>query len=594
MKIRIGTIVPALLLFAISAFCSEALTQQGSEFDHVVDKIAAKEAENAKTYQKYSPLVETYVQMMSDRKMLGPDSDRYFLGRAEFTKRVVEEEYLPAERAKVNLLNRLLRRIPELIPHKEHTEWIPAGFAQMAIVDSNGLNRQRYNFRFIRRQFLGEVRCLVFDVMPKPTKAHGSFAGRIYVEDQDFNIVRFQGLFEHPKDNGSAYFHFDSWRVNVADGRWVPAYIYAEEPDVTIDGRKVALKSQTRLWGYAATFYRNYPSSSNSRDTFTSVYVDSKDSVNDQSPDAGALSPLGSEQRWQDEAERNLIEKLEEVGILAPPSPVDKMLEQVVNNLIITNNLQLAADVQCRVLVTAPMESFTIGNTIVISRGLLDVLPDEASLAAVLTQELAHIVLGHVVDTKYAFNDRLFFADSQTLQQLSLMHSAAEQKEAADKTVELLSNSPYKDKLATVGLFLKQLDKSKSSLPNLIQARIGNALICDTKIGLATTKDQAPELQPLDLKQIAALPLGTRIDVDPWTNLVVMTKAEGAIAVTPRDKMPFQIAPFYPFITRVGQGKGREPAKSTDTLTPSQLEQPVSEQPVHSEQPEQSLVPGGD
>ncbi len=65
-------------------------------------------------------------------------------------------------------------------------------------------------------------------------------------------------------------------------------------------------------------------------------------------------------------------------------------------------------------LLTTPLESFTIGHTIVVSRGLLDVLPDEASLAMVLARELGHIALGHQLDTRLAFNDRMFFADEDT------------------------------------------------------------------------------------------------------------------------------------------------------------------------------------
>ena len=56
---------------------------------------------------------------------------------------------------------------------------------------------------------------------------------------------------------------------------------------------------------------------------------------------------------------------------------MDKTLETVVNNLEVTNNLDI--DVHCRVMLTSTLETFSIGHTIVISRGLLDVLPDEAS-----------------------------------------------------------------------------------------------------------------------------------------------------------------------------------------------------------------------
>ena len=62
---------------------------------------------------------------------------------------------------------------------------------------------------------------------------------------------------------------------------------------------------------------------------------------------------------------------------------------------------------------TSTIESFNLGHTIVMSRGLIDVLPDEASVATMLAQELAHIALGHEMDTQYAFFDRLLLFDER-------------------------------------------------------------------------------------------------------------------------------------------------------------------------------------
>ena len=97
--------------------------------------------------------------------------------------------------------------------------------------------------------------------------------------------------------------------------------------------------------------------------------------------------------------------------MLAPEGDVDKILQTVVNNLEITNNIELPRPVRTRVLTTSPLETFSVGNTIVVSRGLIDVLPDEGSLAMVLSHELAHIVLGHNLGGQYAFNDRMLFSD---------------------------------------------------------------------------------------------------------------------------------------------------------------------------------------
>src|SRR6202030_1278663 len=131
----------------------------------------------------------------------------------------------------------------------------------------------------------------------------------------------------------------------------------------------------------------------------------------------------------------------QKIGLLAPSGEVDKILATVVNNLLVTNNIDLQGDIHCRVLLTTPIESFTIGHTIVVSRGLLDVLPDEASLAMILSHELAHIALGHKIDTKLAFTDRFFFPDPDTFQRMSFERSSLDEQAADAKALELLNNS---------------------------------------------------------------------------------------------------------------------------------------------------------
>src|SRR3984893_10894304 len=166
---------------------------------------------------------------------------------------------------------------------------------------------------------------------------------------------------------------------------------------------------------------------------------------------------------------------MQKIGLLAPSGEVDKVLLTVANNLLLTNNIDLQADLRCRVLLTAPLESFTIGHTIVVSRGLLDVLPDEASLAMIMAHELSHVVLGHKLDTKMAFNGPMFFPDQESFQRLDYKRSGADEEAADTKAIELLKNSPYKDKLGSAGLFLKALQQKAPELPSLIRPHLGNS-----------------------------------------------------------------------------------------------------------------------
>src|SRR5207249_3361842 len=188
---------------------------------------------------------------------------------------------------------------------------------------------------------------------------------------------------------------------------------------------------------------------------------------------ANEIVPVYSEHKWEREAEDNVLDRMERAGILAPDGDVSKVLQTVVNNLEITNKLEIAPEVRCRVLLTTPLESFTIGHTIVLSRGLIDVLPDESTLAAALAHELAHIALDHKIDTRYAFSDRMFFQDEDSYRKMNFHRNVADETAADQKAMELLKNSPYAEKLASVGLFMRALQLREHHLPNLIHSHLG-------------------------------------------------------------------------------------------------------------------------
>jgi hypothetical protein len=220
-------------------------------------------------------------------------------------------------------------------------------------------------------------------------------------------------------------------------------------------------------------------------------------------------------------------------------------METVINNLEVTNNLDIQPEVRCRVLLTGTIEMFTIGHTIVLSRGLLDALPDEASLAAMLAQELADIIVTKPSTDQWGFNDTTNVSTTEALSHFSFKDTPAEIQLANAKALELLKNSPYKDKLGSAGLFLKQLDAESKSLPSLINPRLGNRVQFGEQ--LAAT---SPNLDPNKLDQISALPIGARIKVDPWGDHVGLVKAKPVPLLSVREKMPFEVTPFMPFLTR--------------------------------------------
>jgi hypothetical protein len=534
----------------------------------VVDRVMARENTLAQTLQNYRPRVETYLQEVRPDPDWGvvPDNDRYFLGQLTFDKGVRTRSYL--SKPQFGFLSRVFGTF-SFVTRPFKYEFEIDSFAQAALVDYKGLDRKHYRFQFVRSAFLGDLRCLLFDVSPRRHAGSGRFKGRIWVEDQDYTIVRFKGIRTRPP-KFHFYVHFDSWRQNLQPGLWLPVYVYAEESDLNppsflnFNSGPVALRSQTRFWGYDL-------SNSAREEELARILVDAPMPVRDSSETAGDLSPLASTRRWEDEAEANVLERLEKARLIAAPGDVDKVLETVVNNLVVTNHLDNLPPVHCRVMLTLPFESFTVGHTIVISRGLIDVLPDEAALATMLAHELAHLVLGHATDTKYAFTDRLMMSDDELLETLDFARDPQEESTADAKAIELLSNSPYKDNLRNAALFLRAMAQDVPGLHSLFGAHLGNRLAAgDHVLRMAEMIGHAPQLQPNRLDQIAALPLGSRLKVDAWSGRVELMKSQPVAPVSAREKMPFLVTPLFPSTSRQqsATSRPRSQPKTTADNTP--------------------------
>jgi hypothetical protein len=522
-----------------------APTRPAESFDEVIGRVVEREHAFNQLIRQFHPIIETYIQTLKNDDERGPlpVSDKYFLGRLDLGGGRQEERYGQRPRRSLSSVLNVAPKLSELYSMR----FLPGGFAQMVLLDQD-FDRRYYTFTYARREFLGEIRCFVIDVAPRKEAGDGRFVGRIWVEDQDYNVVRFNGTYtshsyQHP------YLHFDSWRLNVRANLWLPAYVYSEE-----SGTPSHFKAQSRLWGYESQIA--------SSDSFTEIVVDSPQTVRDQSGTAQDATPVQSQRLWEREAEDNTIERLQRAGVMAPAGEVDQVLQTVVNNLIFSNNLTIQPEVRTRVLLTTPLESFTIGHTIVLSRGLVDVLPDEASLSMVLAHELAHIALGHALDTKFAFNDRMLFPDPQTFERLDFERDSAEEEAADQKALELLGNSPYKDKLGNAGLFLRELAAHASELRNLIRPHLGTSLANGKAMRMASVLNSAPPLEPRKTDQIAALPLGGRIRLDPWSGRVELAKSKPVALATSREKMPFEITPFFPYLTRLSSSSADRVAET--------------------------------
>jgi len=559
---RFRKIALALLLVTLGATCAlgfpfgknkkkqprfEPARQLTAEQAALVQRAVGREKVLIKNIQLRTPLVETYIQNTKpDVKLYEvPVEDQYILSRVDFGRGFFDKTYNPRSRAqqKRHFFKGSFAAITGLtkLLGLEQFTYSPTGFMQMMFIDPSGFDQQHYVFSFVRREFLGSVRTWVYDVHPK-VGGMGRFYGRVWIEDTDGNLVRFNGTYTGPtnEDSSKHYFHFDSWRMNVQPGIWLPVAIYVEETNrIEGDSKSVGLKAQTHLWGYSLKLP--------TRDS-ENVSVKVDDAV-DKSDDSQDVGPLQASRMWITQAENNVIDRLVEAGLVAPLNPggyENKVLDQIVVNLVVPNNLAFTDQLHTRILLSTTVETTTVGNTILISKGLIDSLPNEESIASVVAMELAHIAMGHHIDTRYAFNDRLLFPDESTFQRIDMYHSDHDNAEAAKRAMEYLQNSMYKDKMPSAGLYYSQLVDRERVLKALNTPKLGDSLLkADGTPWMADLQKMAPKLNWDDLTQTAALPLGSWLKTDPWDDKIHMLNAKRYAPMNPRDKMPLEVTPIF-------------------------------------------------
>jgi hypothetical protein len=502
------------------------------EVTRVVNRIIASENLFDAKLMGFTPRIETYVQYYQPDAEQGdvPRNDAVFLGRLKFDKEAKEVTFFQNDSPD------WFRHRPFVLGKRLNLD----GFAVESLsVDNHSFNRQHYVFEPVRWEYLGDLRCLAVDVHPLDKKQIGAFVGRIWVEDHDYAIVRLNGTRINPP-RWSFYIHFDCWRENLQPGLWLPVYVYSQESDL---GKRLRYKAETRFWGYDLTAHPP-------QQEWTNILVDAPAPVRDRTEAASDMSPVQSERLLIMDAERNVLDRLEKARLIAPPGPVDKVLETVVNNLVVTNHLDSLPPIHCRVMLTSTLESFSLAYTIVLSRGLIDVLPDEPSLAMMLAHELAHIALGQKIDSKYAFADRTQVTDEQLLASLDVARSGSDEAAADAKGIDLLRKSPYNDKLGQAGLFLRAAFATAPHTPRLFGAHLGNGLTegGDRFIRMAALMSGSPELKPTSVSQVAALPLGSRLQVSAWDGAVTLTTRTAESLVDASEKMPFRVTPVVPYL----------------------------------------------
>jgi len=190
--------------------------------DQVIDRIVAGEQQFLAQMKEVQPFVETYIQQM-DPTGSTPSRDDYMLMRLDLTKNAGETSMAASAAFKQSLLQGF---------YTSQMKFRSAGFEQMAFPDNGSFNRATYTFSYSRREFLGDVRCLVFDVAPLNEKEAGRFVGNIWVDDRDYQIVKSYGkavpdIRKHGEEN--LFPRFETYRQQIDAQYWFPTWTGADD-----------------------------------------------------------------------------------------------------------------------------------------------------------------------------------------------------------------------------------------------------------------------------------------------------------------------------------------------------------------------------
>jgi len=113
----------------------------------------------------------------------------------------------------------------------------------------------RYNFKYVGKEKIDELNLYVFDVAPRvipdPKKTKERlFVGRIWVDDQDLQIVKTRGK-GIPETKINKFPTVETYREEI-DGRyWFPTYSYADEELIFDNGDSLHVRLKVRYSDFA-------------------------------------------------------------------------------------------------------------------------------------------------------------------------------------------------------------------------------------------------------------------------------------------------------------------------------------------------------
>jgi hypothetical protein len=184
--------------------------------DEIIRRFAAKETEFKLGREKYAYTQEVKVQTLEGNTVDGEYRQTVDITYDDRGRRVETVKHAPQPTLKrISMSREDFQDIQSVMPFVLTTEEIPL-----------------YNIRYVGQQRQDELSTYVFDISPRQIeKGRRYFEGRIWVDDQDLQIVKTHGKSVpdiREKNSENLFPKFTTWREQV-NGYWFPTYTRADD-----------------------------------------------------------------------------------------------------------------------------------------------------------------------------------------------------------------------------------------------------------------------------------------------------------------------------------------------------------------------------
>jgi len=200
---------------------------QGITPDEIIKRFSAKETEFAKAREQYTYRQDVKVETLDGDTVDGQYREVFDVLFDDKGKRLENVVFAPqSSLTKIYMSQEDMQDIRHMLPFVLTTQEIP-----------------EYNILYVGQQQEDELHCYVFDIAPKKIEGKKRyFQGRVWVYDQDFQIVKTYGKtvpdlcngrpcneVKNRGDNENLFPKFTTWRQQVDGQYWFPVYTRADD-----------------------------------------------------------------------------------------------------------------------------------------------------------------------------------------------------------------------------------------------------------------------------------------------------------------------------------------------------------------------------